>query len=85
MKDEKKFLIDQLRNDKIIYATEACAIGIICFFLYFFSNQYFRGFGADIINSILVIIVVGYGLYMGIGNFKRLKKIQTLEKELKYS
>jgi len=34
------------------------------------------------VNVILLVIAVGYTTYMGIGNFKRLGKIKTLEKIL---
>lgn len=75
-----KFQIDQRRKDKIIYAVEASATSLVCIIGYSFSNQYFVGSVKDFINILLLLIAVGYTLFMGIGNFKRLKKIKELEK-----
>jgi hypothetical protein len=48
--ENDKFVIDQLRQDKIIYATEACATILICLFGFFFSNQYLSAPFKDYIN-----------------------------------
>jgi hypothetical protein len=81
-KEDLQFWIDQLRKDKIIYGIEACAINLICLFGFFFSNLYFTNPLKDIINIILLIIAVGYSLYMGIGNAYRLKKVKGLERKI---
>ncbi len=80
--EEIKFTIDQLRKDKIIYAIEACATVLVCILVFFFSNQYFPLPLKDYINVLVVIIAVGYTIFMGIGNFIRLNKIHKLEKQL---
>lgn len=78
-----QFQIDQLRKDKIIYAVEAVATTLICTLGYLFSNQYLNGILRDLVNTLLIFIAVGYSLYMGMGNFIRLKNIKKLEKLLK--
>lgn len=83
MKNEEiKFIVDQLRKDKIIYATEATATVLVCIFGFLFANLYFEGSIKYIISVILLFVGVGYTLYMGIGNFIRLSKIKKLEKKL---
>ncbi len=81
-KDALKFTIDQLRKDKIIYATEACATVLACILGFLFNSFYFDSPMKDWINVLLLFIGVGYTLFMGIGNFFRLKRIKKLEKEL---
>lgn len=81
-KDQARFKISQLQRDKIIYAIESCAITLICFFGFVFSFFYFDDPFKTWVNFSLLIIAVGYGLYMGIGNFRRLQKITELEKSL---
>lgn len=77
-----QFRISQLRQDKIIYAVESCAISIVCLFGFLFSNQYFAEAFKSVVNVLLLVIAVGYLLYMGIGNFRRLQEVQKLEKKL---
>lgn len=77
-----KFTIDQLRKDKIIYAVEACATNLVCILVFIFSNTYFSGLFKNIVNYGMLIIGVGYTLFMGVGNALRLSKIKKLEKEL---
>lgn len=79
--DDYKFKVDQLRKDKIIYACEACATNLLCIFGYIFSSQYFISPLKDITNVFLLIVAVGYTLYMGIGNANRLMTIKKIEKE----
>lgn len=81
--EDLQFKIDQLRKDKIIYAVEACATSLACFLIYLFSVDNLRGNLRYTVNQILVIIAVVYTIYMGIGNYFRLRKIKQLEKELK--
>jgi len=83
-KEEIKFQVDQLRKDKLIYATESAATSLVGLVLIF-------GLGMVLpvpliyIRIVLVILVVtlGYWLFIGVGNFKRLKKIKQLEENLK--
>ena len=49
-RENHQFIIDQLRQDKIIYAVEACVTNLICLFGFFFSNQYFHGVLKDSMN-----------------------------------
>lgn len=77
-----KFKVDQLRKDKIIYATEACATVLVCLLGSFFSNEYFQSPLKDIINIFLLITGIAYTMFMGVGNFLRLREIQKIEKEL---
>jgi len=83
-KEEIKFQVDQLRKDKLVYAAESAATSLVGLVLIF-------GLGMVLptpilyIRVVLVILVItlGYWLFMGIGNFKRLKKIKQLEENLK--
>jgi hypothetical protein len=79
---DKQFTIDQLRKDKIIYATEATALNVFCL-LTFLGSEYIEGtlfpFLAGYVRPLSVLIALGYSLFMGIGNFIRLKKIRSLE------
>lgn len=80
--EELKFKIDQLRKDKIIYATEATATAVVCVLGYLFVNTYFEG-PLKYWGSVYVVFVgTGYALFMGIGNALRLKRINELEKTL---
>lgn len=79
---EQQFIIDQLRKDKIIYATEACATVLVSILGLLFSSMYFQGLLRDVVNVLSLFMGVGYAIFMGISNFFRLKKIQKLEKEL---
>jgi len=80
--EDSKFTVDQLRKDKIIYACEACATNLLCIFGFLFSSQYFVSPLKDIINVFLLIVAVGYTLYMGIGNANRLMTIKKIEKQI---
>ena len=81
--DDNKFTIDQLRKDKIIYATESCATVLVCTLAFLFSNQYFQQPLRDFVNVLVLITAVSYTIFMGIGNFIRLNKIQKFQKQLK--
>ena len=85
MAEEQKnlqFKIAQLRQDKIIYAVEACALNLVCLLIFFFSNQYLSGLLRTIINMLDLLVAVGYTIFMGIGNTIRFRKILSLEKKL---
>ncbi|MCR4329620.1 MAG: hypothetical protein NUV65_03670 [Candidatus Roizmanbacteria bacterium] len=81
-KENVRFKLDQLRKDKIIYAIESCATNTICLFGFLFSNQYFHNPLRDTVNILLLLIAIGYTLYMGVGNSKRLLNIKKLEKTI---
>ena len=80
--EELRFKIDQLRKDKIIYATEATATALVCILGFIFSNMYLNDPYNYFVSIMVLLIGVGYTLFMGIGNGFRLKKIQELEKKL---
>ena len=80
--EELKFKIDQLRKDKIIYATEATATALVCILGFLFVNMYFENSIKYIISVFVLVVGVGYALFMGIGNSIRLSKIKELEKKL---
>lgn len=82
VKEDIKFQIDQLRKDKIIYATEATATNVICLLVYLFVRSELSGQASSIVAIGAIVIAVGYTIYMGVGNFKRLQKINSLEKKL---
>jgi hypothetical protein len=82
LKMDKKFKVDQLRKDKIIYATEAIATDLACLLVIILSEVFFTGFLRNIFLIGSVITGAGYTLYMGVGNYFRLKKIIELEKDL---
>lgn len=83
-KENITFRIDGLRKDKIIYAIESCAITLICIFLFFGLDEVIdlTRNSKQLITLTLLLVSVGYGLYMGFGNLKRLRKIRELEQLL---
>lgn len=79
-KQDLQFQIDQLRKDKIIYATEATATSItamIILAVLSFSSSFLD------ISKYIAYFAGGYWLYAMIGNFFRLLKIKRLESQLK--
>lgn len=83
MEQEKlKFKIDQLRKDKIIYAVEATATALVSILSFLFANLFFENPIKYIVSVIVLLIGVGYTIFMGVGNFLRLRKIKELEKKL---
>ncbi len=80
--ENKKYIISQIRQDKIIYAVEATATNAICLFAFMFSNQYLTGLLKDTVNIGILVIAVAYTLYMGVGNFYRHKRVKKLESEM---
>ena len=81
-KEDKQFIIDQLRKDKIIYVTEACATVLVSILVFAFSQAYFQENLRNILSILSLCIGVGYTIFMGVGNFFRLQQIQKLEREL---
>ncbi len=80
-KEDLKFKIDQLRQDKIIYGVEAVATNLAVMLGIYFAT-YFKSQYTSFLVFISVLIGVGYTLFMGITNFNRLQKIKELEKKL---
>jgi hypothetical protein len=80
--EEIKFRIEQLRKDKIIYAVEATATNLACILGLFFTQSYITDSTKSYLSVLIVIIGIGYTVYMGIGNSLRLKRIKKLEKRL---
>jgi len=80
--EELKFKIDQLRKDKIIYATEATATAVVCILGFLFANMYLENPIKYGVSLFVLLVGVGYTLFMGIGNAIRLSKIKDLEKKL---
>ena len=82
---DKQFAIDQLRKDKIIYATEATALNVFCL-LTFLAFEYIEGtlfpFLFGYVKPLSVLFALSYSLFMGVGNFIRLKRIKKLEEAL---
>lgn len=83
--DNTEFKLSQLRMDKIIYAVEACTVVLLSIFGYLFSNQYFSGTIQHLVNFVLIFLAVAYTIFMGIGNFVRLREVKKLEKQYKIS
>ena len=81
--DKIHFQIDQLRKDKIIYGIEAIAVNSCCLFAFIFINfNYFFEKVRIMGSNLLLIIAVVYTIFMGVGNFIRLRKIKKIEKKL---
>lgn len=78
---DDKTKLTHLRQDKIIYAVEACAISLLCLLAFFVSDRFYSGATLDYISILLLAIAAGYSAYMGIGNFGRLKRIQEIERK----
>lgn len=83
--DDVRFVIDQLRKDKIIYAVESVAINMVCILIMMFGS--FLSFLPYEKMQYIVPVIPAFGIlytiYMGIGNFIRWRKIVELEKKLK--
>jgi hypothetical protein len=75
-KDDLRFQIMALRQDKIIYATEATAASATMLVVIYI-------FGVHNLFSILAaIFAVGYWLYASLGNLSRFHEIKKLEGQL---
>ena len=77
-----EFRIASLRQDKIIYAVEACALNLVCLLIFFFSVNYFTGTLKGVINTLALIVAIAYTLFMGIGNTFRVLEIKRLERRV---
>lgn len=80
-KEDLKYKIDQLRQDKIIYGVEAVATNLAVMLGIYFAT-YFKSQYTSFLVLVSVLIGVGYTVFMGITNFNRLQKIKELEKKL---
>lgn len=76
--DKKQFQIDQLRKDKIIYATEAVATSTTALVMIFAMGT------SGLINYIEFVAIFAflYWAYAMLTNFFRLRKIKKLESQL---
>lgn len=82
-----EFQVAQLRQDKIIYAVEAMAVSLACLVVSSLSSLVASlGFIPTVYlffaNIAIFVLSLGYTIYMLVSNFKRLKQIKKLEKEL---
>lgn len=78
-KDDVKFQIDQLRQDKIIYAVEAIALNSAMALLAIGSM--FSPYGPLVVYG-SVFAGLAYTIYVAASNAKRLQKIRRLESSL---
>lgn len=76
-----QFKIDQLRKDKMIYALEACAFSLLAMVLLLFASitPYII---MTVLGSAIAVFAIGFTIFMGLGNLKRLQKVKELEKQL---
>jgi len=87
-KEDLKFKVDQLRKDKIVYATESAAVTLIALFLFsslqvlIYQFQFIQQ-NINTIISVIILVPLLYWIYAIIGNFIRCLKIKKLEKELR--
>jgi len=81
--DQIRFDISQLRQDKVIYATEACAINTTCLLALLFINLFFGGNLRETALPVVLLTGPTYTVYMGITNVARWRRIQELEKILR--
>lgn len=92
--DQLRFKISQLRQDKLIYATESIAVFVLALFAsaflpnlllrYFYDQATLTEVPAvlEYIPVAAFLIGVGYFIYVMFGNMARLGKIKKLEAEL---
>lgn len=78
-----KFEIIQLRQDKVIYAVESCAVSLVAILLVLLlGTRYITSYVATSLVGLFAFFALLYLLYMGVTNALRLKKIKKLESEL---
>ena len=80
--DHIRFDIEKLQRDKIIYATESCAITLVCIAGMIATHFYIATPLKETIIWFLLVVCVFYTVYMGIGNFIRLATIKRDERKL---
>lgn len=79
-KEDIQFRLDQLRKDKILFATEIVATNIFGLFAYLVSNQYLEGVIKDIVNLVIFFASVIYSLFLtskSLGKLLELKKLEA--------
>ena len=81
-KEDIKFEIDQLRQDKIIYAVESIACTLALFLFMFCIGSLSPIMVGTGIFAVSMVIGFGYWLFTVYGNTKRFMKIRELEKLL---
>ncbi|AKM79563.1 MAG: hypothetical protein UX85_C0001G0278 [Candidatus Beckwithbacteria bacterium GW2011_GWB1_47_15] len=82
--DEMRWQVSQLKKDKLVYAVESAAVSLVVMVLIFGLGIALPivGLYAQTVMRLLLIIAVGYFLYMAAGNTKRCLKIRKLERML---
>lgn len=81
--EDLQFEIQQLRQDKIIYAVESCAVSLVAILLVLLlGTRYITSFVATSFVGLFAIFACTYLIYVGITNFLRLKKIKKMESTL---
>lgn len=75
--------INQLQKDKIIYAVEVCAVVLACMLVSMYADAYFSVALRELVHTLVLLIGVGYTIFMGVGNYSRLKKIRKLQRQLR--
>jgi uncharacterized membrane protein YjfL (UPF0719 family) len=83
-KTDLQFIIDQLRKDNIISATEATAGNILCLLLMLTASVLLNStpFSQLVVFSSAIFLAVSLTIYKGIGNYRRLQHIKELETQL---
>ena len=84
---DTKFQINQLRQDKIIYAIEAVAVNVTCLIAYLLIgllSNILPNLGFYLFYASVIILAIGmlYTFYALFGNLSRLKRIRRLETDL---
>jgi len=76
-----EFKIDQLRKDKMVFALESIALTFVVELTYVLLAVITKR--TSILMAVIgLLIIIGFFLYMIIGNIKRYKEIKKLEKKL---
>ncbi len=83
-KSDLQFVLDQLRKDKIIYATEATAVNILCLLLMLTASVLLNAtpLSQTLVFGGAILFAVSFTSYALVGNYQRLKQIKELETKL---
>lgn len=82
-KEDIQFRLDQLRKDKILFATEIVATNIFGLFVFVFSNQYLEGNIKEVVNLVTFAASVIYSLYLTSKSLGKLMQLNKLEAKLR--
>lgn len=82
-KEDIQFRLDQLRKDKILFATEIVATNIFGLFVFIVSNQYLDGDIKDIVNLVTFTASVVYSIYLTSKSLGKLMQLKKLEGKLR--